>query len=477
MNISSIKAGLIFILVPLAILLGLRLFGFDGMAGQDSYAYVDYAIEIKKWLIMGIPPGHFAWPPGYSLLGVCFSLGLFSIALTMQLISCLSLSLILITLRVLLRNLYPSADQVSLVVYLVVFGMFAPYFFRQGMVTTSDMVAGLMVTLSIYFGYKFTLKNEFKDLIYTAVAVSFGTFTRYPTILVLTPWILYLVFLWYTTVRKIWHLIILCIPFCFIYGYSLFNTDIALFLHHPSVIHWEWSNYWKTTFISEEGTVHHLLPNMLFVFSPLAHPGYMLPGVLFIYLFFKENRAKGYQWIYWTLGYLSFVFFLAGYMNQNYRHLIIIYPIVLLACFCGFEKMFQRLLEYYTWKYILTGCMIVQCILCFRAIYPTLKRNSLERNIAHEILQYRDTINPVLYAFDIDIALKSRGIPYTIMSLYNRSYSTFQPGAMVLFNEPKLKTQWSGMNPMNNWNRLKSQYRLIKIKDFPDQWTLFKISQ
>jgi hypothetical protein len=201
----------------------------------------------------------------------------------------------------------------------------------------------------------------------------------------------------------------------------------------------------------------------------------MLPGVIFLYRFFKEKRASGFQWIYWILGYLSFVWFLAGYMNQTYRHLVIIYPIVLLLCYSGFEKIFQRLMEYHPGKYILAGCILVQCSLCFRAIYPTLKRNKLERNIAQDILRYRDSSNAVLYAFDIDISLKSRGIPYTIISLYHQSDIAFQPGALVLFNEPKLTEQWSGMNPMNNWNRLKSHYRLIKIKDYPDQWTLFKI--
>ena len=44
-----------------------------------------------------------------------------------------------------------------------------------------------------------------------------------------------------------------------------------------------------------------------------------------------------------------------------------------------------------------------------------------------------------------------------------------------MFNEAKLSKQWKGLAPMTNWEHLKKNYKLKKIKDFPDGWTLFKI--
>ncbi|MBK7438843.1 MAG: hypothetical protein IPI77_19350 [Saprospiraceae bacterium] len=89
----------------------------------------------------------------------------------------------------------------------------------------------------------------------------------------------------------------------------MFNEDITLFLHHPSVVNWEFANYWKTTFITGEGTIKHLIPNFLFVFSPIAHPGYLFPGLILIYICIKEKALVGLHWAAWVLGYLCYAFF------------------------------------------------------------------------------------------------------------------------------------------------------------------------
>ncbi len=476
MVIKSNKASLIFLLLPLTILVVLRINGFDGMAGQDGYAYVDYAIAIKRWLTFGESPGHFFWPPGYSLLGACLGLFIYSVPLSMQLISCLSLSLLLITINALLKKLYPTSNQKGLVIYLVLFGMFVPYFFRQGMVTTSDMLACFMVTLSIFFGYQYIIEHKFKYMVFVFIAVSFGTLVRFPTIIVLTPWLLYLVLKWFASARKFSHLLILCIPLSCVYLYSLFNEDITLFLHHPSVVNWEFANYWKTTFITGEGTIKHLIPNFLFVFSPIAHPGYLFPGLILIYICIKEKALVGLHWAAWVLGYLCYAFFLAGYLNQNYRHLLIVYPIVLLIGFYGYNRIYTHWFFIKHQVRLLPILFLAQLSLCWLALKPTLHRNLIERLMTLDLKDYAKVSHPdTLYSFDIDIALKSRGIPYTILSLYVRTYDNFNRGAFILFNEAKLSKQWKGLAPMTNWEHLKKNYKLKKIKDFPDGWTLFKI--
>ena len=202
MNINSIKADLIFILVPLAILLGLGIYGFDGMAGWDSYAYVDYATAIKKWFTQGVPPGHLSGHRIFAFLGASLTIGPSSIPLTMQLISCLSLSFILFDAPQVIEtgiSILRSDQSVCLSDNI---RNVCPAFFRQGMVTTSDMLACLMVSLSIYFWYQFSLKLEFRYLMYTAMTVFWHVYQVSDDIGFCHPWILYLVFLWVTTVEE-----------------------------------------------------------------------------------------------------------------------------------------------------------------------------------------------------------------------------------------------------------------------------------
>ena len=43
--------------------------GFDGLYGQDAYAYFDYAtVSVRRSIMSGAPLEAFFWPPGYPLL-------------------------------------------------------------------------------------------------------------------------------------------------------------------------------------------------------------------------------------------------------------------------------------------------------------------------------------------------------------------------------------------------------------------------
>ncbi|MBK8391317.1 MAG: hypothetical protein IPL23_19375 [Saprospiraceae bacterium] len=88
----NVLYSILLFIIPIFILIILRLLGFDGMAGQDGYAYVDYAKNIRNWFDGGAHPGSFFWPPGYPLFGALLSYLGISIPLSMQLVSCLSLS-------------------------------------------------------------------------------------------------------------------------------------------------------------------------------------------------------------------------------------------------------------------------------------------------------------------------------------------------------------------------------------------------
>ena len=46
---------------------------FDGLYGQDAYAYLDYAGALRTALLNGSPPPPFFWPIGYPLHIVAFS--------------------------------------------------------------------------------------------------------------------------------------------------------------------------------------------------------------------------------------------------------------------------------------------------------------------------------------------------------------------------------------------------------------------
>jgi hypothetical protein len=108
----------------------------------------------------------------------------------------------------------------------------------------------------------------------------------------------------------------------------------------------------------------------------------------------------------------------------------------------------------------------------YRAMQPMVNRNHLEREIVDAMQSYdRQT----LYAFDMDIALKGRGLEMNYINLWRNELDTFQSGALVLFNEEQFREQWRGKNPMINYLRMKESGRLIFVRNFSKGWQLSRL--
>ena len=470
------KYEILLLLVPMAIMGCLRLADFDGMVGQDGYAYVDYARKIRQWWQGGIHPGDFFWPPGYPILGALFSFSGLSVPLCMQVISCLSLSGTLIFTGWLIKSYYPQHEHKGLYSYLVLFGLFAPYFFRNGMVTTSDMTACLMVSMCLYYGNLYVQNYKWTHLMALAFAISIGTLVRYPVAVVLAPLVFHLAWIWIRDVKNAWHLLVVLIPLAVIALYLLFKPDYTAFLGHRALSNWAFKNYFIGAFNTEDGSTHHFLPNLIFIFSPFFHPGWIWPGLVFIWFSLKSKEGLPGLFLFGILPYLTYALFLAGNPDQNPRHLLIGFPMVLFCCYRGYDQFFRIPGFRRYLKPALVLVLTIQILLSARALQPSFKRNVLERHLVDRLRALNEQASvPVLYGFDMDIAMASRGVPFEVRNLYREEYAGFERGALVLFNEEGLSGQWKGKNPMINWEKLKNNYRLIIIETYKNGWQLYRI--
>lgn len=125
----------------------------------------------------------------------------------------------------------------------------------------------------------------------------------------------------------------------------------------------------------------------------------------------------------------------------------------------------------------MTGILILQFLLCARALYPTIKRNRLEKIIATEINSFIADQHHLLYSFDIDIALQYRQPDLHIQSLYDSIIVTYIPQSLVLINEQAWSRQWQDKNPMINVVNLKKNHQLTKLKEYHGGWNLYRIEK
>jgi hypothetical protein len=103
-------------LVPLGLIIpfaagGIALFErFDGLYGQDPFAYFDYAMgPLRQSLLDLRPPPPFFWPPGYPLAVALASLPLGTSPLVAQLVSLAAGALVPVFTLLLAREIWPTA--------------------------------------------------------------------------------------------------------------------------------------------------------------------------------------------------------------------------------------------------------------------------------------------------------------------------------------------------------------------------------
>ena len=63
----------LWIVLPVLLLIGNLLAGFNGLYGQDSFEYLRYSRALHHYLSAGVLPGPFHWPLFYPLSGALLS--------------------------------------------------------------------------------------------------------------------------------------------------------------------------------------------------------------------------------------------------------------------------------------------------------------------------------------------------------------------------------------------------------------------
>ncbi len=460
----------ILLAAPVILLILVRILGFDGLFGQDTYAYTKYSEDLRSLCTKGIKPGFFFWPPGYSLSS--FLLFFLPAHVSLQFISTLSLSGCLFYLYRLILHSYPGTSAHHVIAYLFLFCLGAPYFLRNAIVNSSDMLACFCICGSVYHSLTFKNKNLAIDLILFFIYFAYGVITRYLVFLVILPYFLDLLYaLFNLKFKKEYVLALIPILLCgLLYAYC---KGLNLhFLNHQALETWNIKYYFSKTINSPEGQLNYMFPNIIFSLYPFFHPGFCYLG--FLFLFFSNIKLKRNTATLHFISIAMFILFIAGNYFQNPRHLLVIYPLVLISIYPGYEKV-SRFLSTKKLGIIFTVMLIIQSALSIRAIYPSFDRNKLEKEITAYVAHLGNENGQRLYSFDISNAVEYRQDQFKVVNLYDTVYSDFQKNSFALINESAWASQWRDKNVMINVHNLRSRYALRVIKEFRKGWVLYQI--
>ncbi|WP_433991510.1 glycosyltransferase family 39 protein [Kordia algicida OT-1] len=458
--------------IPLLCMLALRIVGFDGLYGQDSYEYLRYANAIQTYITDGIHPGNYFWPVLYPTLGSLLGFLFGSTAFALQLISCLSFSIACIYIYKTIRLLYPKTD--FRFYYVLIFGVFCPFLLKMGLIVMSDALTLVFVVLAFYFFFKSYYKNTSLAPIF--IFATCALMTRYASIFITFPIIVYTLYLIWKRKQFIQLgiaallSIFVSIPFLIFQWNALFEAS-----SNPFLKMWSVSNFFQSSFTTQDGVTDYTFPNFIYTLYLFFHPGFIFLGSILSVITLRNYKSlfSFHQKILLICSAL-YIFFLAGIPFQNPRVLGLVFPLILIVLFPAFVRLMQ--LKYIKQLVIALGIFFVALQLFFFSMTFKLifERTIIEKELETMIKPYE---NNTLYSFDVDLAMQGRGLNFEYKNMFLERYEKFQPNDLILFDSERYQTQWKDKTPMQNWEFIEQNYQLKILETHPEGWKLYRIIQ
>lgn len=323
---------------------------FDGLYGQDPYAYFDYATgPLRQALLQLQPPPPFAWPPGYPLLVALASFALDVTPRAGQLVSLLAGALAPIFTALLAYEVWSrgweggSENHVSRFTFHAIpllAGLLAALtgqLWQSSVVVMADTTGLAAATLGMWalarYGRDDAKPLSLTWLVLAAAALAFAILTRWAYALVAIPATAYALLLLARQGRRkmVSHslaaalaVVVVLSPMALpaLRTWAAAGGEALPFAVDLHVYSWNPLNGLRREFITADGLLSYRWPNGLwyalapahrFYFTPLLAP-LVIPGVWAV----LRRRAAGP--IFLLLGWAAMIFlFHAGAPWQNFR--------------------------------------------------------------------------------------------------------------------------------------------------------------
>ncbi|HEY0584259.1 MAG TPA: glycosyltransferase family 39 protein, partial [Chloroflexota bacterium] len=152
--------------------------GFDGLYGQDPYAYYRYAIgPLREALLQLEAPPPFFWPPGYPLLVAVLSLVIGQTPLAGQLVSLVGGALVPVLTTLLARQLFPAERLLPILAGLAV--AVCGQLWQSSIVVMADTTGLALATFSAFAIVRYARTQHLGWLLAGSAALAFAILARW----------------------------------------------------------------------------------------------------------------------------------------------------------------------------------------------------------------------------------------------------------------------------------------------------------
>ncbi len=501
--LSPLVSALILFCLTLTLRVALVwIFPFDGLYGQDAYAYFDYARVLFAALTHGQMPPPFWWPLGYPfVLNVGFLFGGVNIA-TAQFTTIVCGALVVplafaLAYEASLERKMFAGWVAGLIC--AACGQLA----QSSVVIMADAPALMFATLGAWLLLRYARTRNVLTLCVAAFAVGMSVWIRWQNLIFAVMWILTLGVMEWKAVNKNWAERIL--HFCFALGLVgivllpqllIRVTTNAPLAGQTWLEGWNIGNFFARTFDIVDGHFEYALPVAIFYGQLFIHPAYLvgLLTPLFLVGVWRMNswRTSSQQQVHhialrrleifpktilvlgWILG---MYFFLAGIPYENFRFPLGLFVPIAVVTGIGAAWFFERW-QNLRRRFVLMGwiglALLIMLVWQPRVLAPVVESKS--QQLAHtRWLEAQLLPNALVYAMSIDGALATYS-HLRVENLWDMDPMTLKNDmpTYLYVDTNNIETQWRGRLPDQLLRALNETNYLHPVGSYLG-WTLYRV--
>lgn len=467
---------------------------FDGLYGQDSYAYYFYARELFSALARFEPPPPFWWPLGYPLLlNFGFLFGGQNIAAA-QMVTLVCGALIppfaFLLAYEAADNAYKNFAAWTAGLLCVAGGQLA----QSSVVIMADAPALMSATLAAWLLLLYARTRKVLILCVASLAVGLAVWMRWQNLIFAVAWFAALLLTeWQARagsrkqrILRIFFAVSL-VALVLLPQLWIQTTGRAQFAGQSWLEGWNIANFFARAFDNPDGHFEYALPVAIFYGQVFAHPAYlfvMLTPLFAIGVVVMGKRINSLLLLGWILGmYL----FLAGIPYENFRFPLGLFVPIAVVTGIGAGWLQGRLKSSLHLERrargrlkssLLLGWLgIALCVMFFwqlRVFTPVLETKA--RELRHlEFLQLQVLPNAELYTMSIDGALQTYSKLET-KNLWEMNPQTLDENVptYLYVDTNNIDSQWRGRLPDQLLRALSETNYLHPLASF-EGWTLYRV--
>ena len=334
----------------------------------------------------------------------------------------------------------------------------------------SDMLSCLFIVLTYYHLFRYRENNRLLSLLYLLLAATFAFFSRYASVPLLIPPVIYGFYLLFKNSDKVVKigaaLVLATVAIIF-----LWLNNRLLSLSSELFNQWNIRTIFSRSVETQDGTFHRTVPNVLYIFGNFFHIGYLALGVLLI-PFYKYSSGALREKVL-LIALVLYFLTLVGLETQNYRFLILSHPLVLVLLFGAFDRFYGKLSLRRLDEVFVVGVLLFNAAFFYYSFRKTFAVHKTEKEVTTALKELNH--DGVIYAFYVDQSFSSYDISNEVKNLYMNTFTEFESGALIVYNPVNFADQWAGTKVEMNWKQLISNYELDTLVYLNSNWRIYEI--